>query len=419
MEMFVGFSEIMHFFKKSRLKFILVVLLFGILFGLMPLKFFHQTYSGKTTFVVNCGVSEGTDSDYHLQYTNILYSRVQSAVALASGNELVGKAAAMAGVDKSQISNISAVQENSSPVVTLTAVTTNAAKAAEISDSAAQILTEELVQEFPSPKLTAVIVDKATPVAAKSRKSTMMKAGILGLIIGFIVYVCAGIIIVLSDKTIRNSHFAEESLKTRLLAEIPSSEKKKEDSFRRMRAAALRQAGESKNFLIANVCENDGGDLASAGFAKALAQAGKKVLIIDADFRSPKIAKFFGITPEKTIADVLGGSCTAQQVAIPVKSVNGLSVLAASPISGNNPADIFAGSAFSGLLTQVSSAYDYVVLYAPSENRYSDAQTIAPLFGASILAVKYGSTPYNELKETFGRVSTAGGKIIGFVTTNT
>lgn len=418
MELFVSFSEIMHFYRKNWIKFVLVVLVFGIAGGLLPLKFVRPVYTGSTVFTVTCGVPDEADSDYHLQYTNILYSRVQSSVALASGDELLQRTAEAVGVDPSEVTKITAEQQNSSPVVKLSLSTTNAEKAAELSDTAAELLCRELIEKFPDPVLTTSISDHAAPQQPQSKKSSMVKGGVIGLVIGLIAYVCFGILAVLSDKTIRNSRFAEEALKVRLLAEIPHENRDRNHALRTLRAAALNQAGGERSFLVANVCENNGGDRLAAGFAASLALTGKTVLLVDGDLRAPKLAGLLKLQSEKTLNDVLEGSCPLPQAAVPVPGAAGLSLLSGAAVSGGFPADLFAGEAFAKLASQISEAYDYVVFYAPSEMRYPDAESLARSARSVILAVKYGSTPFSELKESCSRISASGGNVIGFVTTN-
>lgn len=415
MEMFVSFSEVAHFFKRTKLRFVITVLLFGVIFGLAPLKLVKPKYTASSSFVMYCGVPNGVDSDYHLQYTNILYSRVQSAVALALENQLPAEAAQKVGVSKSLVSSITAEQENSSPVVKLTLTSTDASKAAPLADAAAEALADQMVKEFPSPQLTATVVDKATPAAAKSRKSMMVKDGILGLIVGLIIYICAGIIAVITDKTVRNGSFTAENLHTRLLAEIPKAENKRDNSFRRLRAAALKQGGGRKSFLVTNASGYASAASVAAGFAKALSLGGKHVLLIDADFRDPLISKIFNVKNEKTTIDVLNGSSDLKDA---VKPVNGVDVLTAAKDGSGDPSDIFAGGAFGTLLKEAESAYDCTVIAAPPENKYPDAQSIAGLPGCVVLTAKYGSTPYNELKASFERLKIAGGNMIGIVTTD-
>ena len=416
MELFVSFSEIMHYFRKTRVRFALVVLIFGVLFGLAPLKLVHHVYTASTTFSLTASVPNNADSNYYLQYTGILNSRVLSSIAMAQANELVTATAQQVGVDPAEIVKITAEQQNSAPVVKLSLQTTDAEKAALLSDTAAQILTQQLVQQFPSPALTATLSDKAMPVEAESRKAAMAKTGILGLAIGFILYVCFGIVMVLSDRTVRNSRFAEESFHTTLLAELGSGDVS--DACRKLRAAALHQSQGSRSFLISEVCEKNGGEAVAAGFATALAQTGKQVLLLDANLREPTLAADLGVTPGKTLADVLSGACAAEDAAISVPAQSGLRLLPGAPLNGQDPADAFAGEKFSELLKKLTAAYDYVVIAAPAEARYPDAENIASLAQAVILSVRYGSTPFERLGDSFHRMTAAGGKVIGFVTTN-
>lgn len=91
--------------------------LFGIICGLLPLRFVHHEYSASTTIVISCEIPENANTDYRLQYTSILNSRVQTAVAMAAGSDIVLETAQRLGIDKDQITNIGATQVNNAPVV--------------------------------------------------------------------------------------------------------------------------------------------------------------------------------------------------------------------------------------------------------------------------------------------------------------
>lgn len=417
MELFVSFSEVMHYYKRNWMKFLLVVLAFGIFGGFMAAKFTQPVYQGSTVFTVTCGVPDSADSDYHLQYTNILYSRVQSSVALASGSDLRTQTAQQVGVDPSEITNITAKMENSSPVVKLTVSTTNAAKTAEISDTAAELLMQRLVKQFPDPVLTASITDHAAEVQPQSRKSAIVKAGILGMILGFIFVLCFGILAVLCDKTIQNGRLAEEMLKVRLLAEISHEKENRENAMRTLRASALNAAGSRHSFLVTNVCEHDGAEEIALGFSNSLAMTGKSVLLVDCDLRNPKLANLLNIKPQKTLNQILSGECGLSQAVISEKQTSGLSFLFGTPLSNVNPSDLFATEKFAKFVEEAAASYDYVVFYAPSEIHFADAESLAAHVKQVILSVKYGKTPLNTLKESCCRMKAAGGEVLGFVAT--
>lgn len=106
----------------------------------------------------------------------------------------------------------------------------------------------------------------------------MLKSGILGLVVGFILFVCFGIVVVLTDKTIRNSNYVCEALGTNLLGILfkKGSGDKELNSFRKLRAAAINQAGDGRSFMVADVCENNGAPDVAVGFANAIACSEKQ-----------------------------------------------------------------------------------------------------------------------------------------------
>lgn len=420
MELFVSFSEIMQYFKRNIRQMIAVTALFGIIFALLPLRFVHQQYPASTTILLSCEIPENAGTDYRLQYTGILSTRVQAAIAIASGPDLIQQTAQRLGIDEKEISSIGAVQVNTAPMVKLTVSTPDADLAAKISDTAAAVLGERIAAAFPSPALTVSVSDKAIPAKQQSSKSVMVKAGVLGLIFGFILFVCFGLIVVLTDKTIRNSRYVAEALNTNFLGEAAkkgASGQAELDSYRRLRAAAVHQAGSGKSFLVADVCPNNGAASVASGLGTAIARSQKTVLLIDADVHSHQIAQLLDVKPEKDLTDVLDGACSPEQ-AIASTSVRGLSLIAGSDRNAENLSDILATDKFGELLQEISPKFDYVVVHVPSEARHPDADNLAPLCGAVIMVAKYGSTPYQEFKDSFHRLKTAGADLIGFVTTN-
>lgn len=419
MELFVSFSEIMQYFKRNLTKLLVVMALFGIVFGLAPLKLYHHEYSTSTTMVFSCQIPEDAGTEYRLQYTGILANRVQAAVAMTQGSDIAQQTAKKLGIDPALISNIAAAQLNASPVVKISVSSPNAGLVAKIADTAAEVLAEKTKSSFPSPALTAMITDKAVAQNPQSSKAIMVKTGLIGLVVGFLLFVCFGIIVVLTDKTIRNTRYVSEALKTHLLGEAykHANDQKKLDSYRKIRAAAVHQAGEGKTFMVTDVCQNNGAECVSEGLGIAMARAEKTVLLIDADVRTNKIAKSLNITPEKNLSDILEGQCAVQQ-AITETSISGLSFIAGSEKSAENFSDVLASGKFRKLLDELVPKYDYVVVNVPSEVNYPDADNLASLFQSVIMAAKYGSTPYSEFKDSFYRLKTAGANIIGFVTTN-
>lgn len=418
MELFVSFSEIVDYFKARIVKFILILAAFAIVFGLIPLKFVHHQYSADTTIVISCEIPENSDTDYRLQFTNILYSRVQTGVAIASDKSLITQTAEKLGVDEKKITSIEAEQLNNAPVIKLTASCTEPEITNKVSNTAAEILSNQLKDNFPSPTLSAIITDKGIPVEPQSNKTTMLKSGILGVIVGLIICLCYGIIATLADKTIKNSRYVSEAMNLALLGTLPLKDKKGsyQNSMRKLRAAVINKTLGKNSILVTDVCKDNGALSTSIGLAGSVADSGKEVLLIDADLRTNQVAEKLNVKVNCDLSEVLNGACTAEQ-AISKTSINGLSVI--TGISKDKDAsDLLFSDEFAKMFNELSQKYDYVVVHAQSEVSYPDADNIARLFGSVIMVAKYGSTPYQDFKDSYSRLETAGGNIIGFVTTN-
>ena len=418
-ELFVSFTEMKQFFRRHIRQYFIVVVLFALIGALLPLRFYNHEYSASSTILISCEVPEDAGTDYRLQYTGILSTRVQAAVAMANGTDMVQATAQKLGIKEDQILNISATQLNSAPLVKVTVTTPVAKMASVISDTAAEVLGERLENAFPSPKITASISDKAIPQQEQSKKRTMVKTGVLGAIAGFLIYLCFGIVVVLTDKTIRNSDFVSEALNLPFLGSTYKfgSEEKKLNGFRKLRAAAVHQGGEGKTFLVTDVCMNNGSAEVVIGLGKAMARSEKSVLLINADVRTQQIAQLLGVKSEHNLYDVLEGTCTAQQ-AVSETSMKGVSLIAGADRGEEDLSDILATDKFRTLLDELAPKFDYVLVNVPSEVRFPDADNLAPLCDSVIMVAKCGSTPYRDFKDSYGRLKTSGANVIGFVTTD-
>ncbi|MCH3973044.1 MAG: CpsD/CapB family tyrosine-protein kinase [Oscillospiraceae bacterium] len=418
MELYVSFSDVMHFFRRKWIKFLLVVVLFGVVCSLLPLQTASYTYTANTTVMLNCQVPENADADYRQQYTNILNYRVQAAVAEASSNDLLESTADKLGIKKEVIKKITGEQVKSAPAVKLTIQTSNASLAAKISDTAAQILSDDMVQQFPSPKLSVFISEKALDTASHSQNTAMLKGGILGAALGFLIFVCYGLIRVLTNHAVNSGKGAAELLELKFLGNVPHTgdKDKQADAFRRMRTAVLNQPKAAKSLLVESTGKDSGTPQTAAGLAISLAQAGRTVLAVDADLRDPQLASLLGVKPEKNLRDVLDGRSTVTEAAVEVPAHKNLSLLAGAAGS-ENPADLLTKS-FSEILEEAESEYDSVIICAPSQPDYPDADSIASCPNAVLLTAKYGTTSYNVMRGAISATKEAGGNLSGFVVTD-
>lgn len=187
------------------------------------------------------------------------------------------------------------------------------------------------------------------------------------------------------------------------------------ESLRNLRISLQLTLMESGNnrVLITGATPGVGKSFVSGNFAVIMAQAGKRVLLIDADLRKGHIQKAFGLPRQGGLAEVLVGDMSTEQ-AIHAQVVPNLDVLT----TGNypvNPANMMLSSRLGDLLNAMSAQYDLVVIDSPPVLVAADAAAVAAHTGAILLVARDGLTQLGELNESVKRLAHAGQRVNGVV----
>jgi len=209
-------------------------------------------------------------------------------------------------------------------------------------------------------------------------------------------------------------HIAGGAKGVQLLA-VTSPESLAIESLRNLRVSLQLTLMESGNnrVLITGATPGVGKSFVSGNFAVIMAQAGKRVLLIDADLRKGHLQKAFGLPRKGGLADVLAGDMSPEQ-AIHGQVIPNLDVLT----TGNypfNPANMMLSSTLGELLNDFSKRYDLVVIDSPPVLVAADAAAVAAHAGAVLLVARDDLTQLGELNESVKRLAHAGQQVNGVV----
>lgn len=166
--------------------------------------------------------------------------------------------------------------------------------------------------------------------------------------------------------------------------------------------------------MITSSKDGEGKTLAAIAIAQCLNNQGQsKVLIIDANARSPKLHRLYCLKQTAGLAELVLDGADQKQVCHPT-SITNLDILGFGLIA-QQQACLFESNAFQKILAQLSQSYNYIVVDADSVLSGSEVSVICPLFDGILLVIECESTKWQVVKIAADKISKAGGRLLGSI----
>jgi polysaccharide biosynthesis transport protein len=149
------------------------------------------------------------------------------------------------------------------------------------------------------------------------------------------------------------------------------------ESFRRVRSNVLFASAEEggKSLLVTSTGPGEGKTLVASNLAIALAQAGERVLLLDADMRRPRVHELMARNQVPGLSSVLVDQAKPSE-AIVQTDLQNLWVLPSGP-HPPNPAELLGSRRFANLLARFTNHFDWVVIDSPPVMAVTDATIVA------------------------------------------
>ena len=154
-----------------------------------------------------------------------------------------------------------------------------------------------------------------------------------------------------------------------------------------------------RTMLITSAGPEEGKSTVLANLAVTEAQAGRRVIIVDADLRRPRQHELFGISNATGLTTALADekglqNLSLQATVLQATEVPGLRVLTSGPLPPN-PTELLASQRMAALLTALSALSDLVLFDAPPVVVVTDAAILASQVDGVLLVVNANGTPSN------------------------
>jgi capsular exopolysaccharide synthesis family protein len=152
-----------------------------------------------------------------------------------------------------------------------------------------------------------------------------------------------------------------------------------------------------KVIMISSALPAEGKTTVSINLAIALVEAGRRVTILEADLRRPRVARYLGMVGGVGLTNILVGSAELDEVTQTYGEA-GLSVIASGP-PPPNPGELLASSQMAALLEKLRASNDFVIIDAPPLLPVADSSGLASYVDGVVLSVRYGSTHKEQLRQ--------------------
>ncbi len=187
------------------------------------------------------------------------------------------------------------------------------------------------------------------------------------------------------------------------------------EAIRRLKNNIVYQYGHTppKTIAVTSAEKGDGKSTIASNLGVAFAQEGYKTLLLDVDFRRPKIHTYFGLENEPGIIDYLNGKIAFLKLFKPT-DLKYLKVVS-SGSETFQPANIVSNKNFKIFLEEVKEAFDVVIIDTPPFGVISDSTALLKTAESTILVTKYRKTNRGIFVKTLEELNRIGARVSGVV----
>jgi capsular exopolysaccharide synthesis family protein len=163
--------------------------------------------------------------------------------------------------------------------------------------------------------------------------------------------------------------------------------------------------------LVTSPHSSEGKTTVASNLAICLAQAGRRVLLVDADMRRPGQHKLYSLQRERGLVHVLRDLMPLSRV-VQSTAIKNLEVIASGP-DATNPAELLSSPYLHDFLAKVRESYDTVILDSPSLLEVADPSILGAVADGIVLVVRTSTTKRDEAAQAMEILKGLGTPILG------
>jgi len=156
-----------------------------------------------------------------------------------------------------------------------------------------------------------------------------------------------------------------------------------------------------------------GKSFVAVNLGQVFADAGKRVLVVDADLRKGSLHEVLGVAHAPGLAEAIAGTVPPASV-VAKTGLSGVDFIPRGK-APPNPSELLGSERFRKLVKELSSAYDVVIVDLPPILAVTDAALVGRVAGVNLLVVRAGWHPVRELQLAVKAYAENGVRLSGLV----
>ncbi|MBQ8427848.1 MAG: CpsD/CapB family tyrosine-protein kinase [Clostridia bacterium] len=167
--------------------------------------------------------------------------------------------------------------------------------------------------------------------------------------------------------------------------------------------------------MVTSSYPEEGKTTVAVNLSVMFAQSSTKVILIDADIRKGRVAKYFGEKSADGLSDYLSGQKPLNEVIKKAKTESGSFDYISCGIRSPKPYELLESDMMKGLLEELRSKYDYVIIDTPPVLLVSDALALAPNTDGAVIVCRHMESYVSDIARTLNSLTFVKANVLGVI----
>lgn len=426
--------ELLHYLRSIRDRWrtgVVVALLIGAAVAAATLVQTPEYQATNRVFVQVQTGSDVTDLNGGVDFAS---QQISSYADLATTPFVLDEVITDVGLDTSAAAlakDITVSVPEGTLIIEITATATDPETAAAIADSTAGNLRDRVASFASDGSAASIELRVVSPAVVPTSPASpdVLRNAVLGGMLALVAGVAAALVRSLLNTRVTGVDDLRGAKGRTVLGIIPASRGGEDaarvfidrphgaaaEAYRELRTNLqfVKLAEGRPSVLVTSSLPGEGKSTCSVNLAQVMAGAGARVLLVDADLRSPSVHTVLGLEGGAGLTTVLIGRADLPDVTQP-GGTPGLDVITSGAVPPN-PSELLGSTAMESVLREAAQRYDVVVLDAPPLLPVTDAAVLSQVVGGVLVVAQNERVRHSDLERAMAKLEAVEAKVVGVV----